>query len=41
MTSMKRNDLNEIEDGITAKGIKITLQIFLGVVFFIIIYNNL
>ena len=41
MTSMKINDLNEIEDGITPNGIKITLQFFLGVVFFIIIYNNL
>lgn len=41
MTSMKINDLNEIENAITPNGIKITLQIFLGIIFFIIIYNNL
>ena len=41
MTSMRRYDLNEIEDSISPKGMKITLLLFLGITVFIIIYNYL
>lgn len=41
MTSMRRDDLIDIENNISPKGVKITLQLFLGIIFFIIIYNSL